>query len=103
MKILKVNYQQAVLHLKKSGKDYIEYVQSVGYRKIGMNDFQVMIENAERNASLCNIDLYGKDKFGIIPKESSVVFSKILKREIEKISHLRNNISKKENINFEER
>lgn len=95
--------KQAVLHLEKSGTDYIEYVQSVGYRKIGMNDFQVMIENAERNASLCNIDLYGKDKSGIMPKESSVVFSKILKREIEKISHMRNNISKKENIDFEER
>lgn len=96
--------KQAVLHLNKSGSDYIEYVRSVGYRRSDINDFQVMIENAERNATLCNIDLYGNGQYDITPKKSSIFLNKILKREIEKISQMRNNINnRKKDNDFDER
>ncbi len=96
--------KQAVLHLKKSGNDYIEYVRLIGYRRNDINDFQVMIENAEKNATLCNIDLYGNGQYDITPRKSSIFLSGILKREIEKISYMRNNRNnRKKNNDFDER
>lgn len=86
--------KQAVLQLNNSGHDYIEYLHSIGYRRNDMNDFRVMIKNAEENAQKCNIDLYGIGKYNIIPKKSSIFLNRVLKREIEKMSYMRDNITK---------
>lgn len=96
--------KQAVLQLSKSGNEYINYLHSIGYRRQNVNDFQIMIENAEKNAEACDIDLYKTGKYSITPKESSVFLNKILKRKIEKISQVRNNINDiKEYKHLEER
>lgn len=93
--------KQAVIQLNRSGKDYINYLQLVGYRKSDMSDFQVLIKNAEENAKVCGIDLYGSGYYGIIPKKSSVILCKALRNEINRISR-QNNVKKHKDFEEEE-
>lgn len=73
----------------------------VGYRKSDMSDFQVLIKNAEENAKVCGIDLYGSGYYGIIPKKSSVILCKALRNEINRISR-QNNVKKHKDFEEEE-